>query len=1362
MNTSPALPPFFSHSPGNRSASCASGTARRNAVRLGTWPLLAALTWLVLPAAVVLEAANPLEQGFDRPPQSTKPWCYWYWISDNLSRDGITRDLEAMARVGIGAAFVGNVDVNEQARGTVKVLTDEWWALVEHAIREGGRLGVDIGLFNCPGWSQSGGPWIRPDQAMRHLAFSETRVHGPTSFNSILPSPKEPFQDVAVLAFRPPHDDAATVGARSPRLEATPEIPDLARLTDGRSDTVCALPPSAAGQPPVAIDLELAEPFTARSLVLHPAPTATVLKGELEARDDHGRFARVRQFTLDRHNLSLGVGFVPAAPVALAFPAVTARQFRLTFRDVPAQAGLAEIELTGAARLERFPEKQLAKMFQDPLPMWDHYLWPPQAEPEAPDLAVGENSVIDLTHRLAPDGTLRWDVPAGDWVLLRIGMALTGMKNSPASPEGTGLEVDKMNRVALAAHFNAFIGKVLERMPARDRRAFRYVVADSYEMGSQNWTDGFAALFRQTYGYDPQPWFPVLTGRLVGSADQSNRFLWDLRRLIADRVAYDYVGGLRELCERHGLELWLENYGHWGFPAEFLQYGGQSHRLGGEFWATGDLGSIELRAASSAAHLYGKPVVSAEAFTGGPPFVSTPWSLKRRGDWAVTEGINHFVLHVYIHQPDERRPGINAWFGTEFNRHNTWFDPGTAWVDYLRRTHFLLQKGRHVADVACFIGEDTPKMTGVRQPELPPGYDFDYVNAEAIERRFRVRNGRFVLPDGKSYRLLVLPDLDTMRPELLRRLRDLVTAGGNLLGPPPSRSPSLERYPAADLEVRRIAAELWGADATQTPGGPAGQSSSAASERRVGKGRVFRSASLAPVLEALDTPPDVTGIDPHQLLWTHRTTPTAEVYFLSNQRDVPVRIAPRFRVQRKAPELWYPDTARRTSPVVFAVEPDGLRLPIDLDARGSVFVVFRKPLGTVPGITRVTRDGDVLATVSVTAAYVAAPTANSNVANTFTLAGWVKPSIDIALPAETNSGVFLNLARNEAVTPAHGNTWSPDPGHAGAGLSVGRNGVVVYEHGANYFAPVLVHYAALTAWTHVAVVYREGQPRLYLDGHPAHTGLPSRFVTHPSAPGAASPAGPFQGDLGEFQVFDRALAEGDLASLAKSPPPATTGAVLPPITLERGRRHRLEAEIAAPGRYRLEFANGGSHTFELVALPSPLTLDGPWQVSFPAHMDVPTRVTFDALASWTEHADESVKHFAGTATYTRTFDLPAVLLEARPAPPLYLDLGKVEAMAEVILNGRSFGVLWKPPFLVDVAPAARIGANTLEVRVTSVWRNRLVGDRKYPNGFPNRSPLEFKPYLAVDVGFRADDRLLPAGLLGPVRLLPARRIDLNP
>ena len=1322
-------------------------------------PLFLCLSLFVL-QSFIARAANSLEAGFAQPPDSTRPWCYWYWITDNISREGITKDLEAMKRAGICEAFIGNIYLEEVKHGTVKALTEEWWSMVEHAIREGGRLGVDIGLFNCPGWSQSGGPWIKPDQAMRYVVSTERHVKGPRQFSEKLTSPRAPFQDVAVVAFPAPQHDADTIATQSPRVICTPAVDKAEQMADGDRNTAVLFPTGAGqGKAPFTVDIELGKPLTARSLVLYPAEMAFAAHCELQAAGEDGLFRKIRDFALDRSNTNVSVGPIQFGPVAVSFPAQTAKRFRLVITDVRSQGGLAEIELSGAARLERFVEKQLGKMHPTPLPMWDAYLWPKAEEPESPGFAVPPRAVLDLSDKLASDGTLRWDVPAGDWIILRTGMTPTGTRNSPASPEGQGLEVDKMNRVAAKAHFEAYIGKLLARMPKADRKALKHVVADSYEMGSQNWTDGFNDLFRKRYGYDPRPWLPVLTGRIIGSADQSDRFLWDLRRLVADRVAYDYVGGLRDASHAHGLRLWLENYGHWGYPAEFLQYGGQTDDVSGEFWATGDLGSIELRCASSAAHIYGKPIVHAEAFTSGVLFGSTPWSLKRRGDWALTEGINHWVLHVYVHQPwDDRRPGVNAWFSTEFNRHNTWFQPGREWIDYYRRCDFLLQQGRHVADLAYFIGEDTPKMTGIRKPALPAGYDFDYINAEVIEQRLRVKAGRFVLPDGTSYRLLVLPELDSMRPELLTKLRDLVKAGGAILGSPPSRSPSLKDYPGCDERVRKLAAELWGQEE------PASAGMAARSTQQESRSRVFRSSELQPVLDALSIPPDFTGADPKQILWTHRSSKAAEVYFISNQGDQAATIAPVFRVSGKAPELWDAVSGRIVKAAAFETTAGGIRVPLELGPRGAVFVVFREPLGEMPAVLEATREGKVILSSAAKPVQPQSSTDNRNVVNNFTIAGWVKPAAEITLPGETNFGVFIHFSRNDAVFPAHGASAFSDPTHACAGVSVGRNGVCVYEHSGSYFAPLLVHSAQISGWTHVVVVYRDGEPSLFLNGELAHRGLKSTFMVHSGLSVDPAGNGTFKGELSGMRDFDRPLTAVEVSLLAKEKPPGDSGSPLPAIALARANHGCVEAEVPAPGAYSLKLADGRTCSFQVEALPAPLEINGPWEVAFPANMDLPERLTLEKLMSLTEHSNEAVRYFSGTAAYRRTFDLPSDCLGA--GKRLILDLGRVEAMAEVLLNARSLGVFWTSPFVIDITSAAKPGTNSLEVRVTGTWRNRLIGDAKYPNGFPEAAKtgtrLAFKPYLGADLKLRPDETPAPFGLIGPVRVQSAQRVSVSP
>ncbi|MBN2578635.1 MAG: hypothetical protein JXB10_06550 [Pirellulales bacterium] len=840
-------------------------------------PLLRILWLLPFFALTAASVADELADRFANPPEHTKPRCYWYWIDGHISREGITHDLEAMRRIGIGEGYIGII-----GGGDVKALTEPWWQLIEHAVREGGRIGVDIGLFNCPGWSQSGGPWIKPNQAMRYVALPELNVKGPQRFEGNLPAPQGDFQDIAVLAFPTPagENDNATITTRTP----------------------------------TSISFQTPSAWTARSVTVHPLKPVRIA-AELQASDDGISYRTVKKFPIDRHNPELSVGPVPLAPIVVSLPPTSAKFFRLIFS---AACELGEVRLSSAARVENIAEKSLVKMFQDPQPPFDFYTWPAPVEPDRQELMVDPRAVRNISHKMTPDGVLRWDVPEGEWTVLRAVMVPTGTKNAPAPPEATGLEVDKMSRTALKSHFDAYVGKLLKRMPPDQRRSLKHVVADSYETGPENWTDDFAADFQRRYGYDPLPYLPVLTGRIVSGADQSDRFLWDVRRMVADRVAHDYVGGLRDLCHAHGLKMWLENYGHWGFPGEFLLYGGSCDEISGEFWADGDLGSIELRDAASAAHLYGIPVVWAEAFTGGPAFRNTPATLKARGDWAFCEGINQFVLHVYIHQPwDDRRPGVNAWFGTEFNRNNTWFDYTRPWIDYQRRCSVMLQAGKPVSDVAYFIGEDAPKMTGQRQPALPPGYDFDYINADAIENRLHVEDGRFVLPDGTSYRLLVLPPGDTMRPALLKKLEELAAAGGVVLGTPPQRSPSLQNYPACDAEVQKLAAALWG------------------------KKKIIEETTLQTTLDRLNAPPDV--IAPPGILWKHRCDRDTDIYFLANQQSAPRMEIISFRVKNRAPELWWPETNHRQRAAVYQCENGRVQVPIHFGPTTSVFVVFREP-----------------------------------------------------------------------------------------------------------------------------------------------------------------------------------------------------------------------------------------------------------------------------------------------------------------------------------------------------------------------------------------------------------------------------------
>ena len=1250
-------------------------------------------------------AADTLEQAFNQPPAATKPRCYWYWMDGQITKVGITRDLEAMKRVGIGEGYIGVISGQSgtPTTSTTKALTDDWWSYIEHAAREGTRLGVDVGLFNSPGWSQSGGPWVKPSQAMRYVTLPELRLQGPQHFAGKLPLPPGEFQDLAVLAFPAPTGE----GKMAKIISRTPTL----------------------------VNFQMPVSFTARSVIVQPAGKVNV-SAELLASDNGQQYWTVKKFTIDRHNLGPGVGPVPLAPVVATFPKASGRFFQLKFS---AACELGDIQLSPAARVESFAEKSLQKVCQEPHPLYDFYTWPSEAEPDASGLVIKPDAVRNLSKLMAADGTLQWDVPAGDWIVLRSAMTPTGTKNGPAPPEATGLEVDKMNRTSLRSHFDAYVGDLLKRLPAADRKSWKHVVADSYEMGPENWTDGFATDFQKRYGYAPMAFLPVMTGRIVGSVDQSDRFLWDLRRLVADRVAHNYVGGLRDLCHEHGMKMWLENYGHWGFPSEFLLYGGDCDEIAGEFWAngnfldqrdTGYLGRYELRDASSAANIYDKPVTWAEAFTGGPAFINSPRDLKARGDWAFCEGINQFVFHVYIHQPtDEKLPGVNAWFGTEFNRNNTWFEQSKAWIDYLRRCSVMLQAGKHVADVAYFISEDAPKMAGPQQPPLPSGFDYDFINADVIEHRLAVQDGRLTLPDGMSYRLLALPESATMRPGLLNKIRELVKAGATIVGTPPSRSPSLENFPKCDAEVQTLAREIWGNAAPQQPG-----------EHPFGKGRVFWGNSLDPILAELKLKPDFENSA--KLGFIHRHRADRDIYFVANPTAEPVTTTAAFRVGDRAPELWSPDSGRIDRPAVYDVADGVVRLPLSFGPAGSVFVVFReKAAPPAERIISVTRGGqEILGTAMKLAVSTGTGDVVSDNPDNFTFAVWVKPDDDITLVREANSGIVgMAEPRNDVFFPPHGEGFGGQT-HAGCGLAVGRNGVGVFEHSGNYFAPTLVYAATLTNWTHVAVVYRGGQPNLYLNGMLARTGLKSTHIVHS---GAGHAEAKFRGKLGAIEQFSRPLSAAEIAQLIPSMRQPGDGASELPFQLTRTTYGRINAQGGKSGDYELKFADGHACTLAVPATAAPMEIAGPWEVSFPPGWGAPEKITFGHLTDWTKRSEDGIKYFSGKATYHYTFDGSDLALRT-PHSALILDLGKVNDIAVVRVNGQKLGTLWQPPYRVDISTAIKSGGNMLEVDVVNTWNNRLAGDAALP--------VEQRHTSITAPTVNKKSPLLPAGLIGPVTL----------
>ncbi|WP_233603261.1 glycosyl hydrolase [Pedobacter sp. KBW06] len=869
-----------------------------------------------------------LETGFYKIPDSIQTSVYWYWVSGNISSEGVIKDLEAMKKIGINRAFIANVTWREKYAGKIKMFTEEWWDVLHTALKTATKLGIEIGIFNCPGWSQSGGPWVKPEQSMRYLTSSEVVLNGPALIHRKLEIPKPVFQDVKVIAYPAPKDYGTDIRGLKPQISSIPSLENLNNLIDGVEETICDFPAEKS----FILDFCVEKLYNVRSLIIDRSRVSTRLEGDVQVKIGNS-YQTIKHFIIDRNNPSLKNGFIPYGPAAVSIPATMAKDFRVIFTDFSAKSGLAEIRFSSVPIVESYLEKTLAKMWPEGLVSWPAYQWLPQPVIADQDYVIEPDKVLDISGYMLADGTLNWEVPEGKWIIERCGMTPTLVNNVFAAIEGTGLEIDKMSKTQIAAHFNNFLGEIIRRIPAQDRKTWKVVIGDSYEIGSQNWSDGFIKKFKLNYGYDPLPYIPVLQGKVVGSADHSDRFLWDLRRFVADQVADEYVGGLSEVCHQNGLTTWLENYGHYGFPGEFLQYGARSDEVSGEFWNEGIKGIIENRAAASCAHIYGKTKISAESFTTiDNYFLNYPATLKQRLDRSFTEGINNTLLHVYIHQAyEDKMPGMNAFFGTEFNRKNTWFSDMDDFLKYIKRCNLLLQQGKYVADVAYFISEDAPKMTGITEPALPHGYSFDYINGEVIKTRLKVQDGNLILPDGMKYRILVLPKLESMRPELLTKIKELVHNGAVVLGPKPKRSPSLQNIGKADLEIQQLTAELWG-----------NINGTTIKINHYGKGMVIDGMNLEEVLKSIDLVPDLKTAVADSVLFIHRALKDGSIYFISNQKNKSVKLNPEFRISGRIPELWDATTGDIRDLADYQQTDKSTKVPLQLAPYESAFVVFRK------------------------------------------------------------------------------------------------------------------------------------------------------------------------------------------------------------------------------------------------------------------------------------------------------------------------------------------------------------------------------------------------------------------------------------
>jgi len=927
-----------------------------------------------------------IEKEFQDPPSSAKPRVWWHWMNGNITQSGIRSDLLWMHRAGIGGFqnFDAGLTSPKIVEERLVFMTPEWKNAFRLATELADSLNLEMAIAGSPGWSESGGPWVKPEEAMKKFVWSELRVEGGKPFSGVLHHPPtstgsfqnqqmarrgagpgggepqagpEYYADAAVVAFRVTNNDY-TLNELKPKVSSSGGKFSLEELTDGDVVKSTLLPAAPAGR--IAwIQYEFSSPQTIGALTFAASGGAGGMGGRggtgagnriLEVSDNGRTFTKVADVTTGR-----------VAQNTITFIPVTGKFFRFSVRtpepspnrppatggmqgfgntnqqSAPAGTSVAELILHTGARITRFEEKAgFATATAVDLA---------NAVTHETGGAIAKNDVVDLTSRMKPDGSLEWTPPEGKWIILRLGYSLTGHQNSPASPEATGLEVDKLNPVFVKKYFDNYLDQYKDATGGLiGNRGLQYIITDSWEAGTQNWTDNMFNEFKNRRGYDMLNWLPALTGYVVESAEASDRFLWDFRRTLEELVAEYHYDQLTDiLAERGMLGRYTESHeGGRAFTGDGIEVKRKAAVPMSATWTPGGFGGNEggvatrfkadVRESASVSHIYGQKYVAAESLTAiGTAWAWSPELLKPVADMELASGLNRFVIHTSVHQPvDNKIPGLGLGpFGQWFTRHETWAEQAGAWTTYLARSCYMLSQGKVIADVAYLYGEgnNITALFGQQLPKVPQGYEYDFINADALVNVLKPEGSVITTPGGMKYKILALDEsTKQMTLPVLKKISELITAGAIVAGPKPVTTPSLSDD---NTEYNTLLSSLW----------PDGKG-----EKTTGMGKVYSGYTLQEVLDMQKIGPDFTYTKPKddtEVLYVHRKVKNTDFYWVNNRRNRVEEIEASFRVTGMVPEIWHPETSL-IEQASYSTENGVTKVQLRLEPSDAVFVVFRK------------------------------------------------------------------------------------------------------------------------------------------------------------------------------------------------------------------------------------------------------------------------------------------------------------------------------------------------------------------------------------------------------------------------------------
>lgn len=926
---------------------------------------------------------------FQSPPNAAKPRVWWHWMNGNITKDGIRKDLEWMHRVGIGGFqnFDAALATPQIVPKRLTYMTPDWKDAFRFTTKLADSLHLEMAIAGSPGWSESGGPWVKPEDGMKKIVWTEIRVKGGTSNIKIVQPPgvTGPFQnipkglgfgespenikpynfykDIAVVAYKLPDNDKSLTDLNAVVTASGGKF-SLSQLTDGDLATSILLPrDSAAGFG--WIQFAFPQPQTIKAITMVGGGNPGVFGFGASPKD-----SRKLEASDDGINFKL-VSVIPIGAVleqTITIPATTAKYFRVTVKNPPPPVNIgaafgmgdmgapkdpggtdiAEIVLHTADRINMVEEKDAFAPVGD---------LDKKITGVANDV-VATTDIVDLTDKLNADGTLNWTAPAGEWKVVRFGYSLMGINNHPASPEATGLEVDKLDPVAITNYFNNYLDQYKDATGGLmgTKGGLQFMVTDSWEAGAQNWTANLPAEFQKRRGYSMISWLPVLTGQVIKSAEASEQFLFDFRKTLSDMVSEYHYDGLTKILAARGMKRYSESHEDGrALIADGMEVKRTAAIPMSALWTPNPFvnqndqtkHTADIRESSSVAHIYGQNLVAAESLTalgiGGTAWSYSPENLKPSVDLELACGLNRFVIHCSVHQPtDDKIPGLGLGpFGQWYNRHETWAEQAKVWNAYLSRSSYLLQQGKFVADIVYYYGEDNniTSLFAKKPPAIPEGYSFDYINADALVHVLSVKDGNLTTPSGMNYRVLVLDsNASKMSLPVLRKISALVKAGATVTGVKPTATPSLADDQA---EFNKLVNEVWSSSNT----------------------KVTEDKSLNDVLKQMNIAQDFAySKTSAKLLYVHRKLSDRDIYWINSRSNNAENVEAAFRIAGKTPMIWHAETGRAEA-VSYIIENGTTKVNLNLQPNDAVFIVF-KDKATNNSSTLPSSNEELLTTIS--------------------------------------------------------------------------------------------------------------------------------------------------------------------------------------------------------------------------------------------------------------------------------------------------------------------------------------------------------------------------------------------------------------